>query len=182
MTDEILKDPRLTFLEIIQHILKSHPSLHENVAEICNEISQKEDQFKLIIARWFNDKGDKTLRLEYPLNSQSIVFDLGGYEGDFCYEINKKFNCFVYVFEPSKKYFEKCIKRFKDNTKIKCFNFGFSSENGEYFLSDEANGSSIIRNYDSTNGEKIIIKDICVAFHEFGINNIDLMKINVEGP
>ena len=35
-------------------------------------------------SRWFKDKGDKTLRLEYPLlDSNSIVFDVGGYVGDF---------------------------------------------------------------------------------------------------
>jgi len=182
MNNSAPKDPSLTFLEVINHILQSHPSLHEGVTEICQQISGRKDEFKLNIAKWFNDQGDTTLRLEYPLTPESIVFDLGGYEGDFAYQINKKYNCFVYVFEPSKKFFNMCLRRFESNTKIKCYNFGFSSEKGEYFLSDEANGSSIVKNSSGTTGEKIFIRDICDAFQEFKINNIDLMKINIEGP
>ena len=57
------------------------------------------DEFTVEIARWFKDKGDKTLRLNYPaLNKDSIVFDLGGYFGDYAYEINKKYGCKVYLF------------------------------------------------------------------------------------
>jgi hypothetical protein len=42
------------------------------------------DIYAAEVTRWFKDKGDETLRLEYPeLNKDSLVFDLGGYHGDF---------------------------------------------------------------------------------------------------
>ena len=48
------------------------------------------DDFLIELARWYTDRGDETLRLDYPsLNKDSIVFDIGGYVGDFAYDINK---------------------------------------------------------------------------------------------
>ena len=49
---------------------------------------------------WFADNGDKTLRLDYPLTSDSIVFDLGGYKGDWASSIYEKYKCNIYIFEP----------------------------------------------------------------------------------
>lgn len=53
------------------------------------------------VKRWFRDKGDETLRLSYPLNEDSTVFDLGGFQGDFANQINIRYRCYVYLFEPS---------------------------------------------------------------------------------
>ena len=33
------------------------------------------------VDRWFADRGDQTLRLDYDLNENSVVLDLGGYHG-----------------------------------------------------------------------------------------------------
>ena len=40
--------------------------------------------------RWFADNGDRTHRLNYDLNSNSVVFDVGGYKGDFAFSIYEK--------------------------------------------------------------------------------------------
>ena len=37
--------------------------------------------------RWFNDGGDLRYRYNYDLNNESIVFDVGGYEGNFSQKI-----------------------------------------------------------------------------------------------
>ena len=46
---------------------------------------------KLRAAQWFKDNGDKTHRLNYNLNEKSIVFDLGGYEGQWASDIFSKY-------------------------------------------------------------------------------------------
>ena len=33
------------------------------------------------VERWFADDGDNTLRLNYPLDENSVVFDVGAYKG-----------------------------------------------------------------------------------------------------
>lgn len=37
------------------------------------------DKFLLEVKRWFCDRGDETLRLTYPLDKNSIVWDVGGF-------------------------------------------------------------------------------------------------------
>lgn len=41
------------------------------------------DEFTLTVKKWFQDNGGESLMLDYPLTNNSIVFDLGGYKGDF---------------------------------------------------------------------------------------------------
>ena len=75
-------------------------SIRKRIRRLFN-IYIRKDEFTIEVSRWFSDNGDETLRLDYPaLSGESIVFDLGGYVGDFAYKINKKYGCKVYLFEP----------------------------------------------------------------------------------
>ena len=140
------------------------------------------DEFSKSVSKWFRDNGDESLRLDYPLTSTSTVIDLGGYKGDFAYEINQKYGCYVYVYEPVEKFYEACLERFKNNTKVKCFNYGLSNENGNFFIGDDDDGSSMVRNNEPNNSEQVIIKDFVEEFKALQITKIDLLKINIEGP
>ena len=131
--------------------------------------------------KWYRDKGDDYLRLKYNLNKNSIVFDVGGYLGDFAEKISKKFDCKIYLFEPSLSFYNKCLERFKDNNNILCFNYGVGNLNGDFILSNDKEASSIKRKISETAGEKIKIKKISEIIKELEVDNIDLMKINIEG-
>jgi FkbM family methyltransferase len=131
--------------------------------------------------KWYRDKGDEYLRLEYNLNQDSIVFDIGGYVGDFAEKIFKKFGCKIYLFEPSQSFYKKCLERFKDNKNILCFNYGVGDLNGDFILSNDNEASSTKRKISDKEGEKIKIKKISDIIEELKVNNIDLMKINIEG-
>ena len=37
------------------------------------------DPFLWEVSRWFRHNGDDTLRLDYPLTANSVVFDVGGF-------------------------------------------------------------------------------------------------------
>ena len=134
--------------------------------------------------RWFSDRGDYTLRLDYNLNQESVVFDLGGYQGWFAESINNKFGSKVYVFEPSISLYENMNKKFKNNLDIELFNYGLSDVSGEFeFLN--ANEGSCIAEYGndsvSNNIEIVNIKAFSETYESIGIDTIDLLKINVEG-
>ena len=131
--------------------------------------------------KWYRDKGDEYLRLEYNLNEDSIVFDIGGYVGDFAEKISKKFGCKIYLFEPSQSFYKKCLERFKNNKNILCFNYGVGNLNGDFVLSNDNEASSTKRKISDKEGEKIKIKKISDIIEEQRVNNIDLMKINIEG-
>lgn len=141
------------------------------------------DEFTVEIDRWFRDSGDETLRIDYPeLNEDSIVFDLGGYKGDFAHEINDKYGCTVYLFEPHPEFYNICVERFLSNDKVLPLNYGLSDRDGEFLLSDSVDGSSFINpNHKDNDKIKCEIKEIFGVLKRLNVSNIDLMKINIEG-
>jgi FkbM family methyltransferase len=129
--------------------------------------------------KWFKDNGDESHRINYNLNKDSLVFDLGGYIGDWSKKISDKYDCHIYVFEPVLKYFTILENKFKDNNKIKNYCFGLSNDNIETEIAHDGASSSVYL----TNGHKEKIK--LVSFEDFlkkeNIGCIDLIKINIEG-
>ncbi len=138
------------------------------------------DRFLSAHRNWVKDKGDSTFRLEYDLNKDSIVFDLGGYKGDFTYEIFNKYHCNIYIFEPVSDYCENIKKRFAKNEKINVFNFGLSNEDTELQIGVSESSSSVYKD-NSSKKETIFLRSIMGVIKENNIEKIDLLKINIEG-
>ncbi|SNY90491.1 methyltransferase, FkbM family [Cohaesibacter sp. ES.047] len=151
----------------------------ENIVKIFKR-SILRDPFLLAHKAWRQAEGDKTLRLDYDLDHNSIVFDVGGYIGDFAQSIHAKYGCTVYLFEPSKHNFERCVQRFAGNDKIIPLNYGLSDQTGEFWLSDDGDGASVFRDTRST-GELVEMRAIGPEINRLGIKNIDLVKLNIEG-
>lgn len=128
---------------------------------------------------WFSDGGDYNLRLDYDLNENSVVFDLGGYKGEWTQKIFDKYSCTIYVFEPIKNLYNDIVKKFEGNDKIKIFNFAISDVNEKRFISLKDDASSFYKtSEDELECEVVSISDF---LSNEKINNIDLIKINVEG-
>ena len=131
---------------------------------------------------WFEADGDKTLRLDYPrLTPKSIVFDLGGFEGQWASDIYAKYLSKVYIFEPFEEYFQAIKARFKKNPYIKPFPYALSAERGKVKLF--TNGDKTSQFLEGDSGEFVMM---CIeSFTDFckshDIKKIDLMKINIEG-
>lgn len=139
------------------------------------------DPFLLEATRWVRDKGDDTLRLNYPLNPQSIVFDVGGYHGDFAAAIHQKYNCSVYIFEPVPLFHEHCVARFRGNSKIICLNYGLSSVNRWLDITLAENASSFSLHNVNAPAQRVRVRSIVECIPELRIDRIDLLKINIEG-
>jgi FkbM family methyltransferase len=131
--------------------------------------------------RWFHDDGDKTLRMDYFLNKESVVFDLGGYIGDFADGINKRYCCQIYVFEPMPVFFTKCLNRFSNFSNIKIYPFGLASKKGMFPISVSANGSSISLIKKDGPVIDVFVESIVDFINSENIDRIDLFKINIEG-
>jgi FkbM family methyltransferase len=128
---------------------------------------------------WFEANGDTTLRLNYDLSENSIVFDLGGYKGEFAEEITKKYDCTIYVFEPIQEFYQIIKSKFQNNPKIQVFPFGLSSKNEKLKIGLIDNSSSVY--LDSQNSEEIELKSIVEFIENQGVTKVDLVKINIEG-
>ena len=123
--------------KIINIIKKPYliPRILKNKILFYYKLHITKDDTTINLSKWFKDKGDKNLRLRYPLTSKSVVFDLGGYKGDFAANIYNKYESHIYLFEPVKRYYLLCVNRFRKNKKIKCFNYGLSNKNGKFIIS-----------------------------------------------
>jgi len=140
------------------------------------------DEPLLEAKRWFRDRGDTTLRLSYDLSPQSVVVDLGGYVGDFAYEINSRYGSTVHLFEPVPRYYAQCEKRFSGNAKVIPHCFGLGSKEGQFLLSDDNDASSFVAQLPKDNSTITAeMRAVVPTLIDLGINHIDLLKINIEG-
>jgi FkbM family methyltransferase len=128
---------------------------------------------------WFQDNGDKTLRLNYSLNDKSIVLDLGGYEGQWASDIFSRYCCFIHVFEPVERFANQIEQRFSHNDKIQVHHFGLSKLNQKEQIFINGDSSSTFKT-DSDREEIHLVKAINFI-SEYNIDFIDLIKINIEG-
>lgn len=128
---------------------------------------------------WSAVNGDTTLRLNYNLNENSVVLDLGGYKGEFASDIYNKYSSTIYVFEPILSFYEIIKNKFSNNSKVHVFPFGLGNKNEQMKISLTDNSSSVYIN--SNQFELIQIKSIIDFMKENNIVSVDLIKINIEG-
>ncbi|MEO1766439.1 FkbM family methyltransferase [Thiobacter aerophilum] len=142
----------------------------------------RRDPFLQEVRRWFRDKGDQTLRLHYPLTSDSIVVDVGGYVGDFAEAIYTKYRCRVLVFEPVAEYWQRCVARFAQNPRIEVFNYGLGSKDASLPLEIKGDGSSFVEDHSTAQSHALAsLRRADTTLEALGIKHVDLMKINIEG-
>ena len=139
------------------------------------------DPFLWAVRGWFADRGDQTLRLNYKLDKSSVVFDVGGYLGDYAEAIFQKFGCRVYLFEPVPNFYDECVKRFSGNPSIICLNYGLSSRSGWFEINLNNNESSFEKIGAGVTTQQAEVRSISEVVTELGIEKIDLIKINIEG-
>lgn len=132
----------------------------------------------LMFYKWITTNGDNKIT-NFPLNSNSVVFEIGGYLGHFSQRIINRFDSRVFIFEPLKVYFDFLKLKFHDNPKVKMYNFGLGAENSTKYLSIAGSGSSFYKNLPSQ--EKVKIRKFSDFFIKSGLNSIDHVMINIEG-
>ncbi len=122
---------------------------------------------------WRNQNGDNTYRINYPLNNESIVVDLGARHGNWSDLIKQKYNSKIYCFEVVPEFCEQLQNKGYDT-----FCVAVSDKKEKIKLGIFESEASIF--YDDSNFEAEAIS----ASEIFGLinnNTIDLIKINVEG-
>lgn len=142
---------------------------------------QVERVFRLEVDRWFSDNGDQTLRLNYPLSKESLVVDLGGYEGKWAKVINDIYGCRVHVFEPVPQFCEKIRNLLGSNEKITIHQSALGPEKSNSLINMSADSSSMFA--DIASGHESAVPIVVESIHDFmtQVSSIDLMKINIEG-
>jgi len=137
-----------------------------------------EEEFQKNINYWFTNNLED-MRYDYPLNENSIVFDIGFYKGEFTKKIFNEFACQIIAFEPIEKYFLQGLKNIPRSKKIKVFNYAVGIEDKIEGITVQDDSSSLL--VKSLNTQLIEIRSFSSILKELNINSIDLIKCNIEG-
>jgi len=130
------------------------------------------------VGRWKKD-GAESRRYLYDLDQNSVVFDMGGYEGQFAAEIYARYRSKIQVFEPIRGFAKNITERFAKNPDIKVYALGLSDKNEEVLFSLDNNSSSqFLKN---SGKEKVQMRQASEFLKEINAPIINLMKINIEG-
>ena len=142
----------------------------------------KGDVFQAAYRRWYADEGDRFLRYVYPLNASSIVFDVGGYHGDFAQIMHARYGCKVWLFEPVARFHHLCATRFVGNDAVKCLPYGLADrdETLRMAVADDASGAFNPR-HENAPAESVQLRSFAAVIAELGLQDVHLMKVNIEG-
>lgn len=131
------------------------------------------------LIKWFRDNGDYTHNINYDLNEDSVIMDLGGYTGVWAQQMVEKYNLNVYILEPVINFYEGMTTKFSNNNKIHLMNVGIGIEDkdGLIFMNGDGTSSNL------ANGKSINVRfnTIETVLEKWNLNEVDLIQINIEG-
>jgi FkbM family methyltransferase len=141
----------------------------------------EKDKVRIGQIRWKKDRGDETLRYDLPISECRTVFDVGGYMGGYTAEIRKRYDSECYLFEPVPLFYEECSRRFDGDAKVHCYPFGLSGKDETLEISLLEDASSTLLASGDEKTQEVEIRGIVDFLAASNVDQIDLMKINIEG-
>lgn len=121
--------------------------------------------------------------IDWPqLDETAVVFEVGSFKGRWALQICEKYNPFMYCFEPQ-EWACRVTRDVLKNFNARMFNFGLGASNAMAPMAEFGTDGAKIAP-DGVEGEYIIsIRDISQVLIQIGvgINEIDLMLVNIEG-
>ena len=124
--------------------------------------------------------GIEDIRLKHNLTKDSLVFEVGGWLGHFSQAIIEEFDCNLYVFEPVKSIYDNLVEKYKNNQKVKIFNFGLDNFTGIKKINICGDGSSLYKT-ETNSYENVNFLNINDFFKEYNLKFVDLIEFNCEG-
>ena len=70
--------------------------------------------YRAVLARWNADGGDTRFRFDYDLTPESVVLDVGGYEGQWASDLYARQRCQIRIFEPVREFAQLIDARFPE--------------------------------------------------------------------
>ena len=127
-------------------------------------------------SRWKESNGDETYALEWALDEDSTVWEIGGFEGRWAEQIEGRYDPYMSIFEPTKWGFGKCSALFFDNDKVTVNHYGLWVMNASLPLYNPGNdGASVMMPHERS--EVCHFADVYTEMD----GEIDLCLMNIEG-
>ena len=127
-------------------------------------------------AVWKDANGDETYALEWEIDEESRVWEIGGYEGRWASQIVAKYDPHVEIFEPQHGAYQKLIDRFRDFDKVGVYRFGlWVMECSLPLYHVGTDGASLV--HAGSHSEACEFRDVCNLVP----GRVDLCLMNIEG-
>ncbi|WP_153557927.1 FkbM family methyltransferase [Roseimaritima sediminicola] len=136
-------------------------------------------EFDRAYRRWNTDRGDQTLRLDYDLSADDIVFDVGGYQGEWAAAMHGRYGCRVHVFEPLPQYYQQIQNRFADVPAVDVHAFGLSGRDQTISLGVLDDATSQFKTAEDSVACEL--RSISRFIETHRIEQVALLKLNIEG-
>lgn len=128
---------------------------------------------------WQHAKGDDTLALDWDIDSTSVVWEIGGFEGRWAAQMAEKFNPHIFIWEPQNWAYHKLRDRFSSNEKVTIAPVGLWTYDASLTLQEfETDGASVVRQ-DGRVQAVCQFRDIFTTLQE--IQTVDVCLMNIEG-
>jgi len=126
---------------------------------------------------WFENDCDYHFLRFFDLNKESLIVDIGCYNGTWLKDMYCKYNCNCIGVEPITKYYNQA-NRILTSDKIKIYNFALlTTKNKQISMSDKKDASFI-----SVEDEGIpVLGEYAKTFFQNIESKIDVLQINIEG-
>lgn len=120
--------------------------------------------------------------VDFPLTEDSVVFEIGGYEGRWAKEIAKRYNPLLYVFEPQPWAFAKCHTVLSDFSNTYVFSFALGLATTTFPMGNwETDGCSFVNFPSGKPTGEGRMREFITVMREISVKHIDLCLMNIEG-
>jgi len=128
---------------------------------------------------WERDRGDEIKIIDYPLDSNSQVIELGGFTGIWSKKIIDKFNPNLIIVEPIPQFVNELKHNFGNNPKVNIEGVAISTSNKTINLYVKGCATSET-NVVSKRVISVDSYDINYFTSKYNLSKIDLIQINIE--
>lgn len=119
--------------------------------------------------------------VNWELNSDSVVVEIGGYQGRWAKAIHDLYQPHLYVFEPQDWAWKNCCEALK-GTGAKVYDYALGTYSGMSVLGDYGrDGASLLKPKHEDRRDVFVRDAVQVLLNELHLTHIDLMLMNIEG-
>jgi len=121
------------------------------------------------------------LLFDVDLTEESIVLDVGAYDGAWAQGIVDRSGARVYAFEPDPTSLRKLHARFPAGGRVTVLEYGLGGTDRTVDLGLAGPGSSVYEPNGMFGTAPARIRDVVSVLDELGLDTVDLLKVNIEG-
>jgi FkbM family methyltransferase len=126
-------------------------------------------------------RANPDLIVDFDIDAQSTVVDVGAFVGEWSARISERSRSRVYAFEPNPAPQPRLRRRLAGYPNVTVLEYGLGARDETVELSLQGPGSSIFNDSPRFESTSIAIRDAALTFEDLRLDDIHLLKLNIEG-